>query len=89
MANPELLTYSGVWLVVAVVTLSNGLRTKTRHWYPVGLAMLALVIAKIFLIDMADLTGLLRVASFLGLGLALLGLSFLHQKFSVAGRLST
>ena len=89
MANPELLTYSGVWLVVAVVTLSNGLRTKTRHWYPVGLAMLALVIAKIFLIDMADLTGLLRVASFLGLGLALIGLSFLHQKFSVSGRLST
>jgi len=28
---------------------------------------------------MSDLDGLLRVASFMGLGLSLLGLSYLHQ----------
>ena len=47
--------------------------------------MLALVIAKIFIVDMADLVGLMRVASFLGLGLSLLGLAFLHQRFSPSG----
>ena len=55
------------------------------HWYPIGLAMLALVIAKIFIVDMADLVGLMRVASFLGLGLSLLGLAFLHQRFAPSG----
>ncbi|MEO0974407.1 MAG: DUF2339 domain-containing protein [Pseudomonadota bacterium] len=35
---------------------------------------------KLFLIDMAGLEGLYRVASFLGLGLSLLGVSYLHQR---------
>ena len=81
VTNPELLTYSAVWLIIAVVILINGLRSTAKDWYHTGMALLAIVIAKIFVIDMADLTGLLRVASFLGLGLALLGLSYLHQRF--------
>jgi uncharacterized membrane protein len=81
VTNPELLTYSAVWLIIAVVILINGLRSTAKDWYPTGMALLAIVIAKIFVIDMADLTGLLRVASFLGLGLALLVLSYLHQRF--------
>lgn len=43
-----------------------------------------LVIGKIFLFDMADLEGLLRVASFMGLGLSLLGLAYLYQRFNLA-----
>ena len=39
------------------------------------------MIAKLFLVDMADLDGMLRVASFMGLGLSLLGLAYLYQKF--------
>jgi uncharacterized membrane protein len=37
-------------------------------------------------IDMAALTGLWRVASFLGLGLALLALGWLYQRFVLARR---
>ena len=48
------------------------------------MALLLVVIAKIFIIDMADLEGLLRVASFMGLGLSLLGLAYLHQKITGA-----
>jgi uncharacterized membrane protein len=48
------------------------------------MALLMVVIAKIFLIDMDDLEGLLRVASFMGLGLSLLGLAYLHQRISRA-----
>ena len=42
---------------------------------------------EIFLVDMSDLTGLLRVASFMGLGLALLGVAYLYQRIlkGVAG----
>jgi uncharacterized membrane protein len=42
--------------------------------------LLALVIAKLFLVDMSGLEGLLRVASFMGMGLGLLGIAYLHQK---------
>jgi uncharacterized membrane protein len=44
------------------------------------MALLLVVVAKLFLIDMSDLTGLWRVASFMGLGLGLLALAWLHQR---------
>jgi uncharacterized membrane protein len=48
--------------------------------YKAGMALLGLVIAKIFLVDMAGLQGLWRVAAFMGLGLALLGLAWMYRK---------
>ncbi|MBY6204272.1 DUF2339 domain-containing protein [Halomonas denitrificans] len=76
----ELYTYSVVWLLMAVGAM---LLAGMRQWpslYRGGLVLLAVVILKIFLIDLSDLDGLLRVASFMGLGLALVGISFLHQR---------
>jgi uncharacterized membrane protein len=46
-----------------------------------ALAVVGLVCAKVFLIDMSGLTGLWRVLSFLGLGLALIGLGVVHRRF--------
>ncbi len=40
----------------------------------------ALTVSKVFLIDASDLTGLYRVASFLGLGLSLIGIGYLYQR---------
>ena len=53
-----------------------------QSFYRAGMALLVVVIGKIFLIDMADLEGLLRVVLFLGLGLSLLGMAYLHQKIA-------
>lgn len=78
----ELYTYSIVWLLMAVGALLLGSWRLGKRCYQGGLVLLALVIVKIFLIDMAGLDGLLRVASFMGLGLALLAVAFLHQKLS-------
>ncbi len=36
---------------------------------------------KVFLIDMSALADLYRVASFLGLGLSLVGIGYLYQRF--------
>lgn len=80
MTNGELYTYSVVWLVIAIVAILWGSRVFGQRCYQAGLALLALVIAKIFIVDMSDLEGLLRVASFLGLGMALLGVSYLHRR---------
>jgi uncharacterized membrane protein len=65
---------------MAIAAILAGASWRVRDLYKAGLALLAVVIAKIFLIDMSDLEGLLRVASFMGLGLSLLGLAWLHGR---------
>jgi uncharacterized membrane protein len=39
-----------------------------------------LTVAKVFLVDMADLTGAWRALSFIGLGLVLVGIGYLYQR---------
>ncbi len=48
------------------------------------MALLILTICKVVLVHMSGLTGLLRAALFMGLGLSLLGLAYLHQRFGTA-----
>ncbi|MGI9258370.1 MAG: DUF2339 domain-containing protein [Gammaproteobacteria bacterium] len=76
----ELYTYSAVWMVVAVAAILGGAWRFGHGCYRAGMLLLAIVIAKLFLIDMSDLEGLLRVASFMGLGLSLLGVSYLYHR---------
>ena len=68
--------------MIAVVALLVGLYQRKQSLYRAGLMLLALVITKIFLVDLDNLDGLLRVASFMGLGLSLLGVAYLNQTFS-------
>jgi uncharacterized membrane protein len=79
MRDGELYTYSVVWLLMAVGAMLRGTLRGHRGVYRGGLALLVLVILKIFFVDMGGLTGLLRALSFMGLGLSLLGLAFAHQ----------
>ncbi len=86
VSDGELYTYSAVWLLIAIALLLSGSWKFGRDIYRAGVALLVLVIAKLFLVDLSDLQGLLRVASFLGLGLSLLGVSYLHQKLNTGGQ---
>ena len=76
----ELYSYSISWLLMAIAAILAGTSWRLPDLYKSGIALLAVVIAKIFIIDMSDLEGLLRVASFMGLGLSLLGLAWLHRR---------
>jgi uncharacterized membrane protein len=79
MTDGELYSYSLAWLLMGGTTFIIGVVRQHKKIYLSGLILLGLVISKIFLIDMKDLEGILRVISFMGLGLSLLGLAFLHQ----------
>jgi len=79
-SDGELYTYSAVWLLLAAAALLAGSWLRQHGLYRAGMALLLVVVAKLFLIDMSDLTGLWRVASFMGLGLGLLALAWLHQR---------
>jgi len=77
----EMATYSITWTCMAfAAVLAGGMRFGAGV-YRAGMALLVLAVAKVFLVDMSGLSGLLRAGSFLGLGLSLLGLALLHQKF--------
>jgi uncharacterized membrane protein len=79
MSNGELYTYSIVWLLMALSGLIWGVVRDAQTVYRGGVGLILLVIAKIFLIDLEGLEGLLRVLSFMGLGLSLLAVAYLHQ----------
>jgi uncharacterized membrane protein len=80
-SDAELYTYSAAWLVYAGALLALGFIRRQALLRYAGLAMLLIVSLKVFLVDMGDLTGLYRVASFLGLGLVLIGIGYIYQRF--------
>ncbi|NNE84301.1 MAG: DUF2339 domain-containing protein [Alphaproteobacteria bacterium] len=81
IGDAESYTYSLVWLIYALVLLTIGIVGKATMPRYVSLAVLMITVAKAFLFDMADLEGLLRVSTFLILGLTLIGIGYLYQRF--------
>lgn len=79
--DAELWAWSGGWLMYGIGLMVVGIRWPDRTVRLVALAVVGLVCAKVFLVDMSGLTGLWRVLSFLGLGLALIGLGVVHRRF--------
>jgi uncharacterized membrane protein len=80
-SDAEFYSYSVAWLGFALVLLALGIYRQAAMLRYASLAVLLITVAKVFLLDMADLTGLLRVASFLGLGLCLVGIGYIYQRF--------
>jgi len=81
VGESELYSYSAVWLVYALGLLGAALWSRVTALRYASLALLVLTVVKVFLIDMSALAGLYRVASFLGLGLALVGIGYLYQHY--------
>jgi uncharacterized membrane protein len=77
----ELWAWSGGWLVYGGALMALGMATGQRAIRLAALAIIGLVTAKAFLIDMAGLEGLWRVLSFLGLGLMLIGIGGAYRRF--------
>ena len=76
----EWYAYSVAWLAFAGAGLALGLLRGNRWLRQAGLIGVGLVIAKVFLSDMAELSGVLRALSFLGLGAALVGLGYAYRR---------
>ena len=69
------------WAVYALTLLALGMRRKQSGLRWASLVLLVIVIGKLFLFDLSELQGLYRVASFLGLAVSLLLVSFGYQRF--------
>ncbi len=77
----ESYAYSAVWLVLALALFVAGIRLRRQVVRYAGLGVMTLVVLKVFLWDMSSLEGLYRIASFVGLGLCLVAIGWLYQKF--------
>lgn len=81
LTNAEGYFYSLVWLIYACGLLAAGMVWRIPVLRHASLGLVLLVVAKVFLWDMSWLTGLYRVASFLGLGFSLVAIGFFYQRF--------
>jgi uncharacterized membrane protein len=87
-SDAEYYAYSVVWLVFSLLLLAVGLWRQAPWLRHGALAILILTVCKVFLSDMAALGGLYRVASFLGLGLFLVGIGYIYQRYVFTGKKS-
>lgn len=75
------LSMSLAWALYALALLVGGVTRRIGGLRWVSLGLFLLTIAKVFLFDLGNLQGLYRVASLLGLAVALLLVSLLYQRF--------
>lgn len=79
VTDPELYSYTVALLLTAAVLMAAAWVRRSTVLRRVALVAVGLTVAKVFLVDMSGLTGLIRVISFLGLGLSLTGLAMLNR----------
>jgi uncharacterized membrane protein len=80
VGEAEWYAYSAAWLASAGAGLAAGLIWRNDWLRRASLAGVGLVVAKVFLFDMAALGGVLRAFSFLGLGGTLVGIGYAYRR---------
>lgn len=81
LRNMQSLSLSGVWLLYSVALMVVGLWKRHRNLRIVAIGLFGISILKIFIYDLSFLQTLYRIFSFMGLGVILLGVSYLYQKY--------
>ncbi|MEO9634034.1 MAG: DUF2339 domain-containing protein [Parasphingorhabdus sp.] len=80
LSSTETYLYSAGLLLLAIAWLARGIQTTNALLRISGLLLLTVVTFKVFLVDAAQLEGILRILSFLGLGIALIGIGWMYGK---------
>jgi uncharacterized membrane protein len=73
-------SYSALFMIYGGILLTAGFLRRTAFLRWQALLLLAATIAKVFLIDIQQLGQGLRIVSFIGLGVLLLGVSYVYQR---------
>jgi uncharacterized membrane protein len=75
-------SYSAIWLVYGAVLMAIGFVKKSAFLRWQALVLMAVTIIKVFFYDSHDLNTGYRILSFIGLGVVLLGISFVYFRIS-------
>nr|WP_279306618.1 DUF2339 domain-containing protein [Microvirga solisilvae] len=76
-------SYSVALLVIGMVLLGFGILRDNRFARIASAVYLVLAVLKVFIIDLSNLEGVMRALSFIGLGLVLIGIGLVYQRFLV------
>jgi uncharacterized membrane protein len=76
----EQYAYSAVTLAFGVLLLVIGFRLGSRPTRMASALFVTLAILKVFVVDLAELQGLYRALSFIGLGVVLIGIGLAYQR---------
>jgi len=79
-SDAEQYCYSTVWLLFGIALLAVGFVLRSQPARFLALGVVALTIAKVFIIDTASIGGIYRALSVIGLGVVLLGIGWLYQR---------
>jgi uncharacterized membrane protein len=80
-SNAEMYSYSLVWVLFATVLLVAGILSRGTVLRYASAVVMTLAVGKVFLVDTGQLQDLYRVFSLLGLGVSLMLLAYLYQRF--------
>ena len=76
----QIIAISVMLTIYAVILVVIGVRTQAAIHRMLGLALVVLVVAKLYLVDVWVLGRLFRITAFLALGVLLLALSYLYSR---------
>ena len=80
ITDAEQYTLSTAWLAFGVVLLAVGFFLRSQPARLLALGVITLTIAKVFIFDTANISGIYRAMSIIGLGIVLLGIGRLYQR---------
>ena len=75
-------------IALAIAFLLWGIRRQQRDWRIASLALMLAAVAKVFLFDASGLGGVTRIASFVALGLSLIGIGWLYARHLGSDRMA-
>ncbi|WP_414471818.1 DUF2339 domain-containing protein [Microvirga sp. M2] len=76
-------SYSVALLLIGVALLGSGILRGNRFARIASAVYLVLAVLKVFIVDLSHLEGVMRALSFIGLGLVLIGIGLVYQRFLV------
>jgi uncharacterized membrane protein len=80
LVNGEGLAISAVWIAASIAVIAVGIAFRIKEFRIAAIALFDLTILKAFFIDLSSLATPYRIVSFIGLGLVLLGISYVYQR---------
>jgi uncharacterized membrane protein len=79
-SDAEQYCYSTVWLIFGIALLAVGFFLRSPPARYLALGVITVTVAKVFIYDTANIAGIYRALSVIGLGIVLLGIGWLYQR---------
>jgi uncharacterized membrane protein len=68
--------FSIFWSVLALCAMLSATRMRLRTLWLIGAGLMAIVVVKLFFIDLSNIGGIERIVSFIGVGLLMLVIGY-------------